>query len=631
MAQNDTPMKISRYAQDRVIKYANDTLNFLSSNWNLRSQLLERDLHYQREKDRSEAQRRAQAANNAGDPTKVQNVTVPVVQPQVDAVHSYLVEQFLSSYPVFPVVSKPEISAIAAQVDTIMGESAVYFQYVRNLQMIFKDGLKYNFMAAEVDWKKVKSFSVENDAKTSIQYGVPVEVVIEGNGIKRLDPYNTIVDTRVPPAEVHQRGEFAGYTELVGRVELKQRMLELDPTSSMNYDDAFECGSGAYSTNVSDGTAAYYVPQVNPQALADKAFTTTNWLQWAQLDTQKKINYSNMYELTTLYCRIIPKEFGIIAKASGVPQIFKFIIVNRKVLIYCERKTNAHNYLPIVVGQPLEDGLGYQTKSFADNAVPYQQLASSLYNAAIHSQRRKVFDRIAYDPSRINKADIDRPDAIARIPVKTEAYGKPIGEAFAVMPYRDEGIASLLAVGREVTEMADITTGQNRVQRGQFQKGNKTRQEFDTVMDKSEARPRTIALLIENSFIQPIKHILKYNILQYQPPQELYNRQTQEPVKIQPVELRKIVWEFKVADGVLPVSKLINFEAFGQFMQFAAGSPQMAAEWDIAGMFMYSLQLQGADWIRSFKRDPAKTAEMERKLNGQPANGAPASPTPGAA
>jgi hypothetical protein len=337
-----------------------------------------------------------------------------------------------------------------------------------------------------------------------------------------------------------------------------------------------------------------------------------------------------MYEVTTLYMRIIPREFGINTgkqqAMNGVPQIFKTIVVNGQICIFMERKSNAHNYLPIIIGQPIEDGLAYQTKSFADNAAPYQFLASALYNSGIQSQRRKVYDRIVYDPSRINKADIDKTDPVARIAVKQNAYGKPIGEAYEVMPYRDDGIPNILAMARDVTEMADVSTGQNRVQRGQFQKGNKTRGEFETVMDKSDLRPRTMAVLIESGFLQPLKHILKLNILQYQPPAELYNQTTQQMVEVSPSQLRNVAWQFQVADGVMPVSKMLNPELYMQMLQYASAVPQMAAAYDLVGMGVYSLKLQGATWVDAFKYDPQATAQNAQAIQGPQIEGQPATP-----
>ena len=614
--------RISHVSQGRIIEQVKHYLGTLTQLEQLRATFKEKDLAYYREQDRTETQRRALAANRVGDASKIQDPTVPVVGPQTETALASLVETFLSSYPIFPVVSKPQLMGEALQIETILGECAIQFQWSRHLSMAMRDGLKYNLMAVEVEWKDEKTSAVLNNPSVDMKYGTPTDTVFSGSQMKRIDPYNLLLDMRVAPCDVAAKGDFVGYNELLTRIQLKQLFLELDNSLTMNATEAFNSKLGGPSPSAAPGHN-YYVPEVNPLVPISNTNgigQPTNWAAWAGLeDGAKKIDYSEMYQVTTLYCRVIPKELGMLVKNPGTPQIYKFIIVNSNVVIYVERKTNAHNLLPIIVAQPIEDGLNYQTKSFADNATPYQQISSGLYKSAMLSQRRKVYDRIFYDPSRIKKVDIDRTDPVARIPVTTEAYGKPILEAFAVVPYRDDGVPNILAMAREVVDMADVSSGQNRVARGQFQKGNKTRFEVDQVMGNSDARPRMMALQLEVVFYQPIKHILKTNILQYQPAGPMYNRQQKKEVAVNPVELRKKVWEFQVADGALPSSKLINPELLGQAFQAVAAVPQMAAEWDIMGMFAYQMQLSGARWVSDFRRTPQQ--EQNVLNNQQVANG----------
>jgi hypothetical protein len=533
------------------------------------------------------------------------------------------------------VVSKPGIMPLATQVDTIFGESAIEFQWAKHLGMAFRDGAKYNLMAVEVAWCRKKTFAVADGTAEGKLDGKSVETVYQGNKIRRLDPYNLILDTRVPPSECHLKGDFAGYTELMTKIQLQQLFLDLEKINTMNYTAAFESGNCSFTT-APGGSNAYYVPQINPDVFLTDGTGGFNWLSWGKLETDDKIRYNSMYEVTTLYVRIVPRELKLRVDAGwAVPQIYKLIIVNRKVVIFAERQTNAHQVLPIVVGQLIEDGLGYQTKSVADIALPYQQLATSLYVAGISSQRRKVFDRILYDPSRVNKSDIDRPDAVGRIAVRTEGYGKPITEAIHVLPYRDDGVAEIFAVGDRFVDMADVASGSNRVQRGQFQKGNKTRYEVNEVMNNSDARQRMMVTLCETSFMQPIKMILKYNVLQFQPPTELYNRNIKAPVQIRPSELRATAWQLKVADGSRPIEQLLSTDMFGQVLQFAMTNPAAAAKYDILGIWAYAMKLGGATWIDDFERTPEQQGQYVNQIaaaNGQPTqpNAAPAQATPAA-
>mgnify|MGYP000314222156 CR=1 FL=1 len=77
----------------------------------------------------------------------------------------------------------------------------------------------------------------------------------------------------------------------------------------------------------------------------------------------------------------------------------------------------------------------------------------------------------------------------------------------------------------------------------------------------------------------------------------------------------------------MPVDKLVNLETFGQAFQFAAAVPAAAAEYDLLGMYIYQLKLQGARWVDDFKRDDASKQQFlqqQAQVNGQ-------QPTPPAA
>lgn len=618
MATQATATRVSEKTHDDIIKYTQEKLDTMKRNFNMRSRMQEIDRIYQREIDFTQAQQRAAAANKAGDASKMQNATIPVVMPQVESLLNYLSEVYLSSYPLFPIVSKPAMIDTAMQMETVIGEQAVQFSWAAELLQAMRDGLKYNLMATEVDWQSKKSYTVVNDASKNVKQGTPAPVTMEGNALKRIDPYNLIADTRVPPFAVHSRGEYVGYTEVISMIELKQRIADLDPTTTMRAKEAFESGDCKVSSSATD--ADYFVPQVNPQALIDPVALTggTNWDSYVGLETDKGIHYSSMYEWTVLYARILPSAFGMTdAPSKNTPQIFKFIVINRKVCICAQRMTNAHNYLPIVVAQPHEDGLGWQSKSFADNAAPFQSLASALFNSGLESQRRKVYDRILYDPTKINKADIDNTSPVARIPVKSSAYGKPLGDAIYPIPYKDDNVAQIFSTSQMVIDMADVANGQNRVQRGQFQKGNKTRKEFDDTMNNSNSRPRMVALVLENRFFQPIKHILKLNVLQYQPPAKMYNRNQKQQVEIDPVALRAAALEFQVADGMTPTAQLIDMEVFNNLLNAAAQNPMLAMRYDIVGIIMYMLKLQGAKWVDDFKIE--QPAQQQGMAPGMPA------------
>lgn len=616
MATPNTPKPLSDEAQKAVISYLTAATNLYNGSFNIRNQLLTQDRAYYREQDGTREQWRARVANETGDATKVQNITVPVVMPQVESALAYLTSTFLTGYPIFGVVSPPAFADALGAMETLIGENSIRAGWPMHLMQTMRDGLKHDLGAVEVIWEKKKTFNITTPQLDKLEQGTPEETQYEGNFIKRLDPYNLILDTRVSPDENHIKGEYAGYTELISRIETKKRMDDLDPLGTMNFRKALESGTpGPASSNSPIGN--YYLPEINPSALLQPSQTQEfNWMNWAGITPtagKVPIAYRNSYEWTVLYARILPSDFGMVGRDRNHVQIWKFIIINRCEVIFAEKQTNAHSYLPIICCKPSNDGMGWQSKSFADNAIPIQQISSALMNSGLASQKKKVYDRMLYDPTRIRKQDIDNTSPVARIPVKNSGFGKAISDAIYAVPYRDDGVGDILQISQQVVGMGEIVNGQNRVQQGQFQKGNKTRTEFETVMSNANSRQQMAALALEFSFFVPIKEIIKSNILQYQPPVTIMNSNTKEAVKVDPAMLRKAMISFTLSDGLMPSEKLLDTNMFTVMLQTAQAMPAMQADYDFMGMFNYMMAIKGAHWVRDFKRSEAdKTKYMQQ-------------------
>lgn len=592
MATNTPITNLSTKAQEGIVQFYRSCASITSASWNIRDQMLSIDKLYMRELDRTMQDAKAKLANASGDPTKYQNIIVPLVLSSVEAAVTYQTSVFLTGVPLFGVSSTAANADAALQMESIIDEQSIRGGWARELQLLFRDGFKYNFGAVEVDWTRKKIFSPETALEFSPDQAKPVETYWEGNTLKRLDPYNIIFDARYKPTELSARGEFVGYTELISHVELRQYMYEL--SYKMNSKQAYESGPASVGSSF---PYDFYIPQLNPTALLDqKTFASVDWLAWAGLAERKtNISFKNTYFRTTFYARIVPADFGIASPAAHVPQIWKFVIINNQVLIYAERQTNAHNLIPILFIQPHEDGLGYQTKSLARNAEPFQSVASALVNSAIQARRRAISDRGLYDPTKVDAKQINNESASAKIPVKPAAYGKPLSEAYYPIPYRDEQSAQAMQDLQVMFRMNEQVTGQNQAQQGQFVKGNKTLFEYQDVMQNAAGRSQAISILLETQFFTPLKELLKLNVLQYQQTAEVFNREIEQVIPIDPVTLRQATLAFKVSDGLVPASKQMNSEAFQSAVQTIAAVPQLAGAYNLGPMFSYLFKSQRAD------------------------------------
>lgn len=608
-----TVVPLTRAAQRSFLAYYDSIqLRQNSTRGEFRARYEQIDKDYQREVDKTQEQLRAKAANKLGDTNRYQNITIPVVMPQVETAVTYQTSVFLTGTPIFGTVAAPAFIDEAVQMETILENQARKGGWVRELMLAFRDGAKYNLAPVEVTWASEVTHSVDTNTAKNLKEGTPKETIWTGNTLTRWDPYNTFMDTSVLPTEVYKKGEYIGHTEVMSRIALKDFIASLPDKIVANINEAFVSSTNLQSASAS-GDRNYYIPSINPEVSENDLLSSiggTNWLKWAGLSSttkNKNLDFKDSYEVTKLYCKVLPAEFDQKVPNSNTPQIYKLIIINHSVIIYAEAQTNAHSYLPVLVGQPLEDGLGYQTKSLATNGAPFQQLASAFMNSIIASKRRAISDRTIYDPSRITSAAINSANPSAKIPVRPAAYGKNVSDAVHAFPYKEDQAGNSMQQVQVLLGLANQLSGQNQAQQGQFVKGNKTLQEFESVMANANGRDQMSSILLEAQLFSPMKEILKINILQFQGGDSVYNRDQNRIVEIDPVALRKAVLEFKITDGLTPASKLINSDSFAVAMQVFGSAPQIAAEYNVGQLFSYMMKTQGAE-ISAFEKSPEQIA-----------------------
>lgn len=617
----DTPFKLSKVSQEGLLEFHRLVCTSSDRQYNLRDQFRDIDLSYLRTKDRTIEHQRAKISNKIGDSNRIQNITVPVVQPQVSSAVDYQAAVFLTDYPIFGVVSDPQWIDQAVQFQAVLEENSIRGAWTRELLLFFEDIFKYNLAAIETTWEKVVTAAIETDIEyRGGQEGKPKQVIWAGNSLKRWDMYNTYFDTRCNPFDIPTQAEFVGNTRLMSKTALKTFINTLDIKIIENIIPAFESSSSLLgSTAASVGAGSFYIPDLNPDAL----FTTNDrfgidWMTYAGLSQNRNnggasINYRGIYEVTTEYVRIMPADFTIRAPAPNTPQVWKLIWINHQVLIYAERQTNAHDKIPVFFGQSA-DGLGYQSKSLAKDAQPFQDVASALMNSVLAGRRRAATDRVLYDPSRISEAQINSPNPSAKIPVRPSAYGKPVAESVYAFPFNDNQAGIAMQEIQGLVQFANVLNGQNAARQGQFVKGNKTDGQWESTMQNATSKDQRTALLLEAQIFTPMKEVIKLNTLQYQAAGTVYSPSLEREVSIDPIALRQATLRFKITDGLTPKEKVISSDSRKVAMQVIGSSPQIGAAYNIGPLFSYIMKTENAD-LSAFEKSPEQQAYEQASAN----------------
>lgn len=553
------------------------------------------------------------------------SVTPPIVISQVDAYVAYLADIFLSGIPLFPVVSSPAKRIWAEQLEALLDDHAQIGGYARQLLLFIRDGAKYNFSGIEVDWTEIPDPKLID----AITTGQKVQKNTKKfNKIKRLNPRNIVWDWSVPAGDVALEGDFIGYVELLSRMKFKKLCDRLkDKNISYNYYEALSKPSTVAGSITSTGNFRDD-PQISNYINKSRSQRgDTNWDSW--FDPGKKgsagrLPVGSMWEVFKLYARIIPSDHGIAAPAPNSPQIWCFYVSNNNTLIGCERVITAYDILPILCGQPLEDGLSYQTQSIAEGEVAFQEAAKTLFDIRFAAARRAVSDRALYIPDMIKPSDINNPTAAPKIPVNiSQLSPKKIGDAYAQIPFDMRGTESTIQDAQTIVAFSNQLHGVNGPRQGNFQKGNKSVQEWTDTMGGSDGRMRIPALILEHQVFSPMKSLLTFNIFLYGPEQVTVNSQkTGSTLNINIDQLRRQNLSFRVCDGYSPKSKVASTEVIMGGMNLIMNSPvlQQAYASSLPSMFAQFMSLSGVKGFEEF--DPNYLAQQQalETQNGAPGN-----------
>jgi hypothetical protein len=89
-------------------------------------------------------------------------------------------------------------------------------------------------------------------------------------------------------------------------------------------------------------------------------------------------------------------------------------------------------------------------------------------------------------------------------------------------------------------------------------------------------------------------------------------------VEVNPLLLSTKVINFKLADGLTRKEQVINVDALNMAYQNLINNPPLAAQFDMAGMYVYMVEVMGAK-ISKFKLPPAQAgAPQQGPQPGQP-------------
>ena len=577
------------------------------------------------------------AANTECDATE-SDITVPIVISQVDSFVGYMADVYLTGYPMFPVVSEPRDKAQAELLESIIDNHSILGGYARQFLLAFRDGMKYNFMPIEHSWEPIDKYKVVTDYLKPTEAAKLDAAQQNYTCIKRHCPYNTVWDFRKSPADVCFTGEYAGYIDLETRIPLRQFINRESPNGTLY--NITELNSSKLDIN-----SQYWKepPLVNRYISNRKRNLGFDWFTYlgasnTQNPSTRTRLQAGVYEQFSCYARIIPSEFGItnVPKPNS-PSIWHFKMINGQLLIYAKPIFTMFDVLPMLIGQPNEDGFNIQTESVGEAQIPFQEAATTLFDIRFNSARRSVSDRALYDSTLINPSDVNTKEPAPKIPVRLSGLNsKKLADAYEQIPFDSRGTDTVLTDMRNILDLSDKLSGFNKPGRGEFQKGNKSVQEWQDTMGGSDNRLRLPALMTEFQVMMPIKEGIKLNIFQHGVKGVFQNMNTGNSYTVDAAvmtRLQETVLNFRIADGFTPKSKMASTDFLGKLMESLSQNQQLAMSWGpgLPAMFAHLAQLGGVRGLEQYlpatPTAPAVTApgvpspqqQQQQNTDGQPA------------
>lgn len=549
---------------------------------------------------------------------------IPTVFSQTDTARARLGSIFLSPVPIFKTVTPPDVTPIGEQYDAVIEADASRFGWTHQLSLCHLDALKYDIMVAEVEWKALTTTKVTRDEASGV-LARNIQQIYAGNQIKHIHPSNAFWDTSVPLNEVSSRGDYAGYVEPYTLPKLLELLhsLEYSPAEikKLVYPTEAQKRSPAYIDVIGGIVHLYQTPRVTkevPHVTPEQSATYFD-IPDAEISAKfaaEKDAVNTPYEVTTLYLRTIPAVVGLHKDSddSIIPRLYKIIILNGCKFLSIEEANYNHNYLPMLFASAMADGVGHTSKSFSHNMESLQVLANKLIDADVKSSARAIADRAIYNPHMIDPRHANNPSSTAKIPLKAGSPSADVRAAYQSIPYSDPALGqrfqqalSLLGFGNEIS-------GSNPIAQGQFVKGNKTNEQFQESMTASDSRLISMALGLNSTFYTPLKEILKHNIQQFQTSEASYSQSMERVVNINAEELRKMLPEFTLSDGLVAAQRILNTQVLTVAMQSIPAIPELAQEYNVSKMFMDLVSNgEGVKMQRYRYTEPEKQARMQQQ------------------
>ena len=456
-----------------------------------------------------------------------------------------------------------------------MNKQASFYKHFTHFAKGAYSGLKYNLGMWLIEWEETKGSTIANAADNVNVEIKDDQVVMSGNKLEFLNPYNTLLDPSVHPTELHEKGEFFATIEpktvfraqiMAQREEIFNLDLIVNPQTKQTR---------------GEHEAAYYEPM--PEIHGDtrrggQGSSKTNWFNFLSGFAAGKA--ISGLEFINIYIWIPGKQFGL--GTVDKYQIWRITLINM-IAVRAVHMTNAHGFLPLVATLPWDDEFGQDANSFAEMLLPYQRFSSFQINVHQRASRKALYNLIIYN-SRLVPKMADADSLGGKVPFSATADDNDINKAVKVLSDVPDTSNTLRDIETMDGLMQKILPTDIIKQVASLERA--TQYQAAATVQGANRRNLKIAKTIDVQAFGIARKIQMYNILQFQQVIEIV-AEGGELIKIDPSALRDQQLEFAISDGLRGLDKPILIETMKDVISILVQNPAAAAEFDIASIIDY--------------------------------------------
>lgn len=527
-------------------------------------------------------ERKAEHEQNGSN--KVTQISLPLNYVHLDDMMTYFASTFAPNRGMFYQAGKPDEQKASSQIVTLMNNHAIYAGYYREVLLGVFSLLKYNVGGFKVAWSKEEGpkLSKENDKDK-----VEIQLRWQGNKLEALDNYNLLYDRQVHPTRLHIDGEFAALVKMRSHY-----WLQAKAAAGAYYNCESILRDGVEGGGDSGSCTFYRSPPREAKMDINDSRSGTDWV--SVLSENSYYTNKQGFELTEIYIRLNPTEFGLIQgnqaeqAARSRYEVWRFTVLNNMSIIEATHMNNVHGYLPIFMGVLNDDLLATSQKSIAEILQPLQSFASFLLNTHVAATRKNIWGLTVYDPSMVDMSSIEDGEVAARVPMNPGAQGRDVRTGIW---QPTGGVLDTQQTMRDLDSVMGIIGQFFPTQALPSQIANMDRavtSQVAAVQHGANRRQQKAARLLDESVFRNVRFAMYYNIIQYQPDEsEVTDLYTGRAVKVDLAQLRNTDLPFIIGQGLKAIDRQSVADKLQQIIFALIQAPKAAEGIDLLGIIDY--------------------------------------------